>query len=316
MSTARGPGARGRTFQAFAGRPVVARGLPARPLADVFHFLITSPWRRLFALIVAAYLAANALFAAGYLALGDDIENATPGSFSDAFFFSVQTMATIGYGKMSPKTLGAHLLVSVETVVGMLGLATMTGLVFTKFARPTARVLFSAVAVVRPYEGVPSLMIRMANARASQIVEATLSMVLVRGEVTSEGEQVRRIRDLKLVRGRSAMFALTWTAIHPIDEDSPLYGQDAAAYRASDADLIVSLTGLDESLAQTVHARHAYRADEVRFGHRFVDVLAVRPDGVREIDYGRFDETEPMPAPRAAASSAAGLGGAASARRG
>ncbi len=274
-------------------RPIVALGLGRRPLTDVYHFLLTSRWRVLLPLLAAAYVAANVVFALAYLALGDAIEHARPGSFSDAFFFSVQTMATVGYGNLWPRTTAANVLATAEMIAGGMGLALMTGLVFAKFARPTARVLFSDVAVIRAWEGTPSLMIRMANARSSNIVEVHVGVMLLANARTSEGDEVRRVHDLRLVRSQSAIFSLTWTAIHPIDEASPLRGMDAAALAAAEAVIVVSLTGYDESLAATVHVRHTYGARHVLFGRRLVDVLGTGPSGERTIDYRRFHDTEP-----------------------
>jgi inward rectifier potassium channel len=290
-----------------SGRVVVAIGLDRSPFHDVYHQLLTMPWRRFFALVFVGYLVVNAVFAAGYYAELDGIENANPGSFADAFFFSVQTLATIGYGRMSPRTILVNVLVSAEALLGMLGLAVTTGLVYARFARPTARVLFSRGAVVAPYEGVPSLMFRMANARGTQIVEARLKLTLVRTEATREGEPVRRVHDLKLVRSEHNAFALTWTAIHPLDAASPLRGMDAAAMRATMSDLIASLTGIDEGLAQTIHARYGYGPDDITWGARFADILT--PGAERSVvDYRRFHDTEPLsadlaraPAPREAA---------------
>jgi inward rectifier potassium channel len=292
VSANRDVGGRGRRFrQLGAGPPILAVGLRRRPLADLYHFLLSARWATLVALIVAGYLGVNALFALGYLALGDGIENARPGSFWDAFFFSVQTMATVGYGKMFPRSFAANVIATVEVLAGGLGLAVTTGLVFSKFARPTARVLFSEVAVVTEYDGVPSLLFRMANARTAQIVEAHVTAMLLRTERTAEGAEVRRMIDLALVRDRSGVFALTWTAVHRIDERSPLRGEDPASLAAEDAQILVSLTGFDERLAQTVHARHTYMADAIRFGVRFADILG-RVDGRRAIDYRKFHEVE------------------------
>jgi inward rectifier potassium channel len=276
-----------------AGREVVALGLRAQPLRDVYLWLLTSSWRRFFALVLAAYLGANAVFAVGYLALGDAIEAARPGHFGDAFFFSVQTMATIGYGKMAPRGLGANALVTLEALVGLLGLALVTGVVFAKFSRPTARVRFSAVAAVASFDGVPSLLFRMGNERGNQIAEASVHLVLLREERTAEGETVRRAHELRLRRDRSAFFALTWTVIHPITPDSPLHGETPESFAAKGSDLIVSLTGYDDAFAQTVHVRHAYAPDQVRWGERFVDVLTTLEDGRSAIDYRLFDETRP-----------------------
>jgi inward rectifier potassium channel len=275
------------------GRTVVARGLRRSPLSDVYHFLLTSRWWQLLLILAGAYVSANVLFALAYLALGNAIEHARPGSFADAFFFSVQTMATVGYGNFWPRTTAANLLATAEMIVGGMALALMTGLVFAKFARPTARVLFSDVAVVRRWEGVPSLVFRMANARSSQIVEAHISVMMLRTERGAEGDVNRKQHDLHLLRSQSTLFALTWTAIHPIDERSPLRGVDAAALAASDASIIVSFSGWDENLAANIHARHTYAPDRILFGRRLVDVLADGPRGDRIIDYTRFHETEP-----------------------
>jgi inward rectifier potassium channel len=277
-----------------AGREVVAIGLRRQPGKDLYHYLLTASWTKLFVLVLVAYVCSNAMFASGYLLEGDVIENARPGDFWDAFFFSVQTMATIGYGRMAPKTMLANALVATEALVGLLGLAVVTGLVFAKFSRPTARVLFSRVAVVAPYDGVPSLMFRMANERASQIVEAQLRAVILRNETTAEGEPVRRAHDLHLRRSHSAVFALTWTAIHPITPDSPLHGEDAASLAAKQSDLVVSLTGFDESLSQSVHARHGYGPRDVVWGARFEDVLGQLPDGRQAIDYRKFHDVIPV----------------------
>jgi inward rectifier potassium channel len=282
-----------------AGNPVTAIGLPRRGFGDLYHQLLTWSWARLFATLGALYVAANALFALVYLALGPGaIENARPGSFADAFFFSFDTMATIGYGDKVPRGLAANLLSLAQVMMGMAGLAVTTGLVFTKFARPTARVLFSRVAVIHPFDGVPSLLFRMANARANQIVEAELTVVATRPESTLEGEPIRRVYDLKLRRARSSVFSLTWLAVHPITPESPLHGLDADSLAGSGINVMVSVSGLDEHLGATVHARHAYGPADVLFGVRFEDVLLVQPDGSAVVDHRRFHEVAPItPAP-------------------
>jgi inward rectifier potassium channel len=263
------------------------------PLRDLYHSLLTTTWSQFFGLVLAAYLGANLIFASGYLAIGDGIEEARPGNFSDAFFFSVQTMATIGYGKMAPRGLEANLLVTMEALVGLLGLALVTGLVFAKFSRPTARVLFSRNAVITTFDGVPSLLFRMANERGNQIAEAQAHLVLLRTERTPEGEEVRRVHDLRLRRGQSAFFAFTWLVVHPITPDSPLFGETAATMQERDLDLVASVTGLDETLSQSVHARHSWSVEQILWRHRFVDVLVTLPDGRRAIDYRKFHEVAP-----------------------
>jgi inward rectifier potassium channel len=259
---------------------------------DLYHLLLVSSWLRLLAVLVLAAVAANALFAVAYLLVGG-VENARPGSFADAFFFSVQTMATIGYGRMVPQSLAANVLVSVEALSGLLGFAMVTGIVFAKFSRPTARVLFSRVAVITRRDGIPSLMFRMANERGNNIVEAQVHVVLARNETTAEGEEIRRFYDLEMARRQSALFTLTWTAIHPITDASPLHGATATALAAADAELIVSLIGFDESFTQTVHARYAYAAGDLVWGARFADILSRGPDGRRHVEYARFHEVVP-----------------------
>lgn len=277
-----------------AGQPVLAVGLRRAPVADLYHSLITWSWTKLFAAMGAAYVAVITVFALVYLALGEGaIEHARLESFEDAFFFSFQTMATIGYGHLVPHGTAANLISVLQVMIGLAGTAVSTGLVFAKFARPTARVLFSRVAVVTTFDGQPALLFRVANERANQIVEAQLNVALLLDEQTAEGEHVRRAYDLTLRRDRSLLFSLTWLAVHPIGPGSPLHGLTPERLRGATATLIVSLTGLDEHLGQMVHARHVYAAGELRFGHRFVDVIEVLPDGSRLIDYRRFHDVIP-----------------------
>jgi inward rectifier potassium channel len=266
-------------------------GAPTSIFEDLYHYLVTSSWPALIGLIAAAFTVANLLFATGYY-LDQGIENAHSGSFADMFFFSVQTMATIGYGKMEPVTLFSNILVSIEALTGLLALALMTGLVFSKFSRPTARVRFSRYVVVSPRDGVISLMIRAANLRANRIVEADMHVVLARQEITAEGDSIRRLYDMTMTRSRSAMFALSWTAVHQLVEGSPLFGQTRESLANCAAEIIVSIIGLDETFSQTVHARHTYELDEIVWGARFADVLVLHPDGSRSVDYTRFDEVE------------------------
>jgi inward rectifier potassium channel len=190
----------------------------------------------------------------------------------------------------------ANVLVTAEALFGLLAVAMATGLMFAKFSRPTARVLFSRWAVVAPYDGVPCLMFRMANARGNNIVHAQLQVVLARQETTLEGDQMRRFHDLVLLRPRSTLFSFSWTAIHPITEASPFHGATPAALVAAEAEIVVSLMGYDENLAQTVHARHRYQPGDVAWGARFVDILVREPGGMRRIDYARFHDVVPLAA--------------------
>jgi inward rectifier potassium channel len=259
---------------------------------DLYHFLLTESWPTLLAGIALTFVLVNAIFAVVYM-LDKGVENARPGSFADAFFFSVQTMATIGYGKMDPDTFLAEVMMSIEALTGLVGLAMVTGLVFAKFSRPTAKVRFSKVAIVSNRDGIPSLQFRMANMRANRIVDVTASVVFARQERTIEGEEMRRFYDLKLQRDRNAIFIYSWTAIHPITEDSPINGVSKEAMEAASAEIIVSVIGLDETFAQTVHARYSYRARDILWGQRFVDILERQPDGSLSIDYTYFDDVTP-----------------------
>lgn len=257
---------------------------------DPYHWLLTISWGKFVIVIIIAYAIVNTLFALAYLAGGDCIANARPGSFADAFFFSVQTMASIGYGAMYPKTEYANMVVVIEALVGLMGLAMGTGLMFARFSRPTAKVLFSKVAVITNYNGKPTLMFRTANERHNQIFEAEMHVSLVRDEVSLEGSVMRRFYDLKLVRNQTPIFALTWTAMHIIDQTSPLYGETEETLHHSNIEIIVILTGMDETVAQTIHTRHSFLAEEILWNQRFVDILVTMPDGKRLIDYTRFHD--------------------------
>jgi inward rectifier potassium channel len=265
--------------------------------ADIYHYLLTSSWPFLLLQIAVIFFALNALFAVAYY-LDGGIENARPGSFADVFFFSVETMATIGYGRMAPVTLLAHILMSLEALTGLIGLALVTGLIFAKFSRPSARVRFSLNAVICKRDGVPSLMFRMANVRANQIVDAQVHVLLARGEVTVEGEDVWRFYDLKLRRERNATFRHSWTVVHPIGPDSPLYGSSPEALAAAFAEIVVSMTGIDGALIQTVYARHTYDSDDIIWGARLCDIMIRSPQGEFAIDYGKFDEVKQTELPK------------------
>lgn len=281
------------------GRPVlVGLNLPRATWRDLYQRMLSASWPVFFAWATVYYALVHVVFASLYVLEPGSISNAPSGGFLDAYFFSVQTMMTIGYGGMAPATLWANVLVTIEAFFGMITTAILTGLVFARFARPTANVLFSNVLCVGPHDGHPSLLMRCANARGNRIVEASLSVTLATTTKTKEGETFRRIRDVTLVRPKNSMFFVSWTAMHRIDETSPLFGETAESLAQKNAELLFVLTGIDEDLGATVHARRAYGADEIRFGARFVDILSQVPgtDGMRVIDYARFHETQPVEA--------------------
>ena len=257
---------------------------------DPYHMMLTIPWGGFLALIVGTYGGINGLFALLYLIGGNNIVNAQPGSFADAFFFSVQTLASIGYGVMSPQTLYANVIVTIEAMLGIVGIAVMTGLAFARFSRPSARVMFSRVAVIAPHNGQPTLIFRTANQRRNQILEAQMRVYLLRDEVTLEGQHIRRIHDLDLLRSRTPSFSLGWVAMHPIDETSPLYGMSATELAETKTTLSVSVSGLDETVSQVVHARYFYAAHEVLWNYQFIDTVHIGEDGHRYIDYSVFHD--------------------------
>jgi inward rectifier potassium channel len=280
---------------------VERKGLPFFRSLNLYHLVLTVPWPRFYLFLASLYFLVNLAFAGAYYLCGP---GALVGSsarlpverFAESFFFSVQTLATIGYGHLSPSGLAANVLVSVEALVGLGGFALVTSLLFARFSRPEARVLFSGQAVVAPYQDGTGLMFRIANARSSQLLEVTVTVSLSRLE-SLDGRLVRRFRELSLERKRVVFFPLHWVVVHPIDAQSPLWGVDEAALRDSDAELLIYLTAFDETFSQNVHARSSYKFDEVVFGARFADLFQTRPDGVLAIDLRRLDRIERVLSP-------------------
>lgn len=268
---------------------IEAVGRKLAPHEDFYHWVLTLTWPRFFGAATLAFFAINAVYALLYSLSPGSVQNAN--GLLDYFFFSVETLATIGYGEMSPQTHWGHALVVTEALGGILFSAIVTGLTFARFARPQARILFSDKLVITPRDGRPHLMLRMANWRRNQIVEASLHVIVLMAETTKEGETLRRPVRLELVRDKNPMFALSWTAMHPIDEASPFYGDDAMdRLRAAKAEVFVTLSGLDETLMQTIVARYRYQLDDIVPNARFADILLIRDDGVRVIDYDKFHD--------------------------
>lgn len=277
---------------------VLSVGLHRPLLGDLYHRTLRLGWCSFLGAVLLFYTVANAVFALLYMLDLSGIGNARPGSFWDAFFFSVETFATIGYGQLYPASFYANVVMTIETAVGILFVAIATGLVFARFSRPTARILFSRVAVIDTYNGRPTLSFRLANVRRNQILQAEVAVTLLRDEETAEGIVIRRFYELKLQRYRTPVFAMTFTVMHEIDRDSPLYQCDEAVLAAQNAELIVTASGIDETIAQRVNARTSYLPDEIFVGHRFVDVLGWTEDGRRIIDYRRFHDTVSIDGPK------------------
>jgi inward rectifier potassium channel len=277
-----------------------------RVAGDWYHWLLRTTWTVLVVFLSSAFLVINALFALAYLVVGG-VANARPGSFADAFYFSVQTMATVGYGAMYPSSQAANLVMVAQSVADLVFTALATGLVFSKFARPLGRVAFSRSAVISLMDGIPTLMVRVGNERGNTIVEATVHVTMSRTVRTLEGQTFYRLLDLPLSRERSPAVARSWTIMHPIDERSPIRGATPESFAAEEVELIVSLFGTDDTSYQPVHARHQYEHMNILWGARYADVLSETPDGNMLLDVRRFHDvietvpTASFPYPRAAA---------------
>lgn len=269
-------------------------GVPFTPLTDFYFVLLRGSWLTVLAIFSLGFLLTNLIFAGLYLAGGDCIAGARPGSYADAFYFSVQTIATIGYGALTPTTDYANTLVAIEAMLGLLGTALSTGIIFAKFARPRANVRFTNRVLLSPYDGKRSLYFRVANIRGNDVAEARTSVSVLKSFVSAEGHRLRRLHELELVRARTPMFRLSWLVMHVIDENSPLWGMEREELFEDDIMIIVSFTGIDSTFAQSVNARHIYRPDDIAFDHHFEDIIRQLPDGRLEFDYTKFHEIRPL----------------------
>ncbi|HLX81965.1 MAG TPA: ion channel [Burkholderiales bacterium] len=267
-------------------------GQKRTPLRDFYHALLRLPWWATISAISGAFLAANAVFALAYLIVGG-VEHAAPGSFADAFFFSVQTMGTIGYGAMYPGSTAANAVVVVESIVSLLLTAISTGIVFAKLSRSRARCVFTRHAVIAPFDGVPTLMFRLGNERGNQIVDAKVQVALFRTERTDDGRMYYRPFDLHLLRDHTLSLFRSWNVLHPIDDASPLRGETPASMAEKEIELQVMVIGLDDVTMQTVHANYRYFTKDILWGARLVDVISETPDGNVLLDLRRFHDVEP-----------------------
>jgi inward rectifier potassium channel len=262
------------------------------PARDGFYTFLKMPWPAAIGLIALAVVVINVGFALAYVAVGG-IEGARSGSLWDAFLFSVQTLGTIGYGVMHPRSDAANTVMIAESIVGIIVIAIITGLVFTKFARATARVQFSTHALITQHDGKLTLMFRLGNRRANLIVDTHIRVAASFVTVTAEGESFYKMLDLPLVRDRVGGMRRGWTAMHVIDEQSPLHGKDAEALAKAEVEIEISLIGLDNVMMQTVHAIHTYGDKDIKFGHHFAQTLKTLPNGDLLFDLRNFDAIVP-----------------------
>jgi inward rectifier potassium channel len=273
-----------------SGRPVQALGGRSGGLADLYHGVLRMPFWSLLLLLAAVYVSLNLVFAGLYLLDPHGVANLKRGDFIDAFFFSVQTFSTVGYGVMTPISVYANSVVVAQCFLSLLLTALTTGVVFAHVSKPTARVMFSNVATIAPFEGVPHLMFRAANERSNRILETEVMLSVARQVQTAEGRRWRRLQDLKVTRSRSPLFALSWTIMHPMDESSPLYGSTPDSMLDEVVEILVVISGVDDIFAQRIHARHVYSAADIMWDKEFVDVLSEAPDGGRVLDYRKFHD--------------------------
>ncbi len=276
-----------------SGRRIVRIGLPRRRWRDLYHVYMTISWPRLFAAFAGFFIAFNLLFAGLYSLQAGDIAHLNPPGFWGRFFFSVETLATVGYGDMHPQTVFAHIVASIQIFVSMMSLAVIAGMMFARFSRPTARILFARHAVVRPLDGKLTLMLRAANERQNAIIEAQAHLRLVRDERSVEGYPIRRIHDLPLRRSEQPAFMFGWTLLHTVDEDSPLAAHTPQSPDAG-AFLVLTITGIDETTSQTMMARKEYPLEMLRWKHTFADILSQDAEGVDRLDYTKFHDVEPL----------------------
>jgi len=265
---------------------------------DTYHLILTLSWPAFAGFVFGVYLLVNLAFAALYLLEAHAIAEMPPGSFSDAFFFSVETLATVGYGHMYPDTFYGHMVAMLEIIVGMFGLAVITGLIFVRFSRPTARIQFSKVMVVAHFDGVPNLMIRVANLRHQAMVEPEFRMILLRNVITAEGDEVRRFRSLKLEFDHLIVFPAVMTVRHRVDEESPLFGMTPEDFQQQDIRIMASIVGVDTVIVAPVQSSGHYHYKEIQWNRRFVEIYEQSGEGEWTVDYARIDETEeiaPMP---------------------
>ena len=261
-----------------------------------YHALLSMSWLKFHSMVVLSYFLVNILFALAYLACGSGaIEGSGAISlgqrFFDAFFFSVQTLATIGYGRMSPAGLAANIVVAFEALTGLFGFALATGLLFARFSRPNARIQYSERAVIAPYHDITGFMFRIVNERLNQLIEVNATLTFSRME-THNDKRVRKFYSLPLERNKVTFFPLHWTIVHPIDEKSPLYGVTQKGLEESDAEFAILLTAIDETFSQTVHSRSSYKDDEVVVGARFRDMFLPPENGIVRVDLRRLSEIE------------------------
>jgi inward rectifier potassium channel len=261
-----------------------------RDLRDTYHWMLALGWPQFAAFVLGMYVTINLIFSVFYYLGRPCIAGMQ--SFSDAFFFSVETLATVGYGHLYPDTIYGHLVATAEIMVGMFGMAVITGLIFVRFSRPTARILFSRKLVISPFDGQPALMFRVANLRHQAMAEAEFRLMLISLEMVKEGEPMRRFYPLRLQFDRLITFPVALTIRHIIDEHSPLHGLDAEELKRRDIRVLASIVGIDTVIPAPVQSQCDYTWRDIHFDHRFVEIYTDLDDHTMAVDYGRLHDIE------------------------
>lgn len=274
-------------------REVISRGIYTVAWTDLYHRSMGVNWTGFFAGAAFVFVIFNLIFAGLYWVGDNPIANARPGHIIDLIFFSIETLATVGYGDMHPQTIYGHTVATMEIFTGMCSIAVMTGLIFARFSRPRARIIFARHPIICQLDGQLALMIRLANARHNYISDASAKLWLVLMERTQEGQQLRRSYPLTLLRKETPMFVLSWSLAHLIDATSPLYGKTDTMLEQAEAMIILIINGLDECSGQDMHARHLYTHADIRRHHQYVDIISNQADGTTLVDYEKFHDVVP-----------------------
>lgn len=273
-------------------RDVVTYGLHTQFWQDIYYYTMTMSWPVFFVFFALLFISLNLVFAALYILGQNAIANLLPNNYLGAFFFSVETLATVGYGDMHPQTVYGHAIATLEIFFGMSGIALITGVMFARFSRPRSSIVFADHPVSHEIDGRRILMVRLANARMNIISEAAAKLRLIRDEEMPGSGNFRKIYDLTLEREQHPIFILGWSVIHVIDQSSPLFGLSAEALKQMRAALILSIEGVDETTNQSQRARHYYPCELIRWSHKYVNIFSSDTAGVQHIHYSRFHESE------------------------
>ncbi len=266
----------------------ISLGLPKEYKKDIYYYLMEASWAKLFTIFFFLYLISNVIFAGLYLIVPGSIQNNVDGSFLKSFFFSVQTMSTIGYGALAPSGAYGNIIVTIEAAFGLIGVAAATGLIFSKISRPHAKIIYSKNLLDTLINGERCLCFRIGNTRSNDISEARIRISALIDEWTAEGHHMRKIHDLKLERSNTPVFRMSWSIFHKIDEGSPLLNMDYEAGNLKG--LIVTVIGHDDTYSNTVFSRHNYYPSDIIKNRYFEDIMTTREDGRMVVDYNKFHE--------------------------